>query len=462
MGALRSWAYSSVLLPVFERERHAGLHRRLREYDRLSRRRTEELNALGDARLNDLILHAFDTVPFYRDRLTSAGYRRGDRVDASAMKQIPVLTRQDMLNHQDELWSRAYKKEELQVSATGGTTSVPVTFYRNPAALIEKTALQWHLNGFANYHPGDSIFYLWGAQVDYAVNPSWRWRMYERHFLRSSWAQTSRLDDNVFAEHVQRLNQIKPHIVYAYTTPLVDFCDYLARVQPKFHRPKTVICTAEILAPEQRELIENVMGCEVFMHYGSRELGMTGSECCNHRMHTVPTALYIENIPLEDAEHGVCEIVTTDLINRGMPFIRYKINDCVIPDKTPCNCGLGYPLMGYVIGRVGDMLIMPDGTKLPGISMSSISIRVMKDWPGISDIQFIQNELGCVTMRYVAAPSFTEEHLTRLLPRLREYFHPEIRWSFERVSEIPRERSGKTRFTICNLPRHLVEAGAAR
>jgi phenylacetate-CoA ligase len=367
-----------------------------------------------------------------------------------------------LLNHQDELWSRAYKKEELQVSATGGTTSVPVTFYRNPAALIEKTALQWHLNGFANYHPGDSIFYLWGAQVDYAVNPSWRWRMYERHFLRSSWAQTSRLDDNVFAEHVQRLNQIKPHIVYAYTTPLVDFCDYLARVQPKFHRPKTVICTAEILAPEQRELIENVMGCEVFMHYGSRELGMTGSECCNHRMHTVPTALYIENIPLEDAEHGVCEIVTTDLINRGMPFIRYKINDCVIPDKTPCNCGLGYPLMGYVIGRVGDMLIMPDGTKLPGISMSSISIRVMKDWPGISDIQFIQNELGCVTMRYVAAPSFTEEHLTWLLPRLREYFHPEIRWSFERVSEIPRERSGKTRFTICNLPRHLVEAGAAR
>jgi phenylacetate-coenzyme A ligase PaaK-like adenylate-forming protein len=92
MGALRSWAYSSVLLPVFERERHAGLHRRLREYDRLSRRRTEELNALGDARLNDLILHAFDTVPFYRDRLTTAGSRRGDRVDASAMKQIPVLT----------------------------------------------------------------------------------------------------------------------------------------------------------------------------------------------------------------------------------------------------------------------------------------------------------------------------------------------------------------------------------
>jgi phenylacetate-CoA ligase len=349
----------------------------------------------------------------------------------------------------------------LQVSATGGTTSTPVTFYRDPACVVEKTALQWHLNGLAGYKPGDAIFYLWGAQVDYAANPSWRWRLYERRFLRCAWGQTSQLNDRVFAGHVRTINELRPRVIYAYSTPLVEFCEYLQRVQPRFHRPATVICTAELLTPEQRALIEGALGCEVFMHYGSRELGMTGSECRLHRMHTVPTALFLETIPLDEADDGICEIFATDLLNRGMPLIRYKINDCVLPASQPCSCGLGYPLMGDVIGREGDMLIMPDGSKLPGITMSSICVRVMKDWPGICDVQFIQSEPGAVTMRYVGATSFREEHLRGLLPRLREYFHPEIRWTFERVSEIPREKSGKTRFTICNIPRK-AEVGVRR
>jgi phenylacetate-CoA ligase len=284
--------------------------------------------------------------------------------------------------------------------------------------------------------------------------------MYERHFLRCAWAQTSCMNDQLFAEHVVRMNQLKPRVVYGYSNPVVEFCAYLRRVQVKFHRPKSIICTAEILAPEHRELIEEVMGCPVYMHYGSRELGMTGSECRLHQMHTVPTALFLETIPVDDGEDGVCEIVATDLLNRGMPLIRYKINDCVIPAKTQCNCGLGYPLMGEVIGRIGDMLIMPDGSKMGTAAMSSLSVRVMKDWPGITDMQFIQSEYGAIAMRYVASPGFEPDHLTGLMPRLREYFHPEIRWSFERVAEIPRERSGKIRFTICNLPRQQARVGA--
>ncbi len=462
MRDLRSWTYASFVLPRWEPHRHKGLYPRMRHYDKLSRCGEAELQAQSQARLNELFLHAFDTVPFYRDRLTAAGYRRGDYVDAEGLRQVPLLTRRDLLDHREELWSRSYTKEELLPTTSGGTTSVPVMFYRDAASQLEKTALQWHLNGISDFKPGDAAFFLWGAHFDYAANPSWRWQMFERHVMRTVYAQTSRMDDKIFAEHLARYNDLKPHVVYGYSNPIAEFCNYLERVNAKFHRPKTVICTAEMLAPEQRKYIESILGCKVFIHYGSRELGMTSSECGKQRMHYVPTATHFEMLPVADAEEGVCELICTDLINRGMPLIRYKINDCVMVDKGSCDCGLSYPLLGQIIGRAGDMVYMPDGRKVSSIAMSNLAIRVMKDSPGMTDVQFIQTELGGMTLRFVASPQFSNEYLVALEPKLREYCHPGLRWSFERVSEIPRERSGKMRTTICNLPRKQVEAETAR
>ncbi len=447
---------------MMEPHRNRGMVGQKRRYDELSHSNAADLEVRSQAKLNELFVHAYDTVPFYRSRLTAAGYRRGDHVDAEGLRQVPLLTRRDLLDHREELWSRAYKQEELLPTSSGGTTSVPVTFYRDPASQLEKTALQWHLNEISDYKPGDAAFFLWGAQFDYAANPSWRWKMFERYVMRTIYAHTSRLDDAMFAQHLVRWNDLKPHVLYGYSNPLVEFCDYLQRVKAKFHRPKTVICTAETLTPEQRAAIESTMGCKVFIHYGSRELGMTAAECPSQRMHYVPTATHFEMVPVEDAEEGVCELVCTDLINRGMPLIRYKINDCVIPHTGSCDCGLSYPLLGHVIGRVGDMLYMPDGTKISSIAMSNMAIKVMRDSPGISEVQFIQNELGSLTLRFVASPQFSNEYLYTLEARLREYCHRDLRWNFERVSEIPRERSGKMRTTICNLPRKRVEAGAAQ
>ena len=462
MRSLRSWAYSSFVLPRWEPHRYRGMRSGMLRYDRLSHSDRTELMGQSQARLNEIFVHAYDTVPFYRERFAAAGYRRGDNVDAAGLRQIPMLTRRDMLDHRDELWSRAYQREQLLSTSSGGTTSVPVTFYRDPESQLEKTGLQWHLNGISGYKPGDATFFLWGAVFDYAANPSWRWSMFERHVLRTIYAPTSRMDDQSFAEHLVRFNDLKPRVLYGYSNPIAEFCNYLQRVNAKFHRPKTVICTAEMLGEEQRKYIESVMGCKVFIHYGSRELGMTCAECENQRMHYVPTATHFEMVPVADAEENVCELVCTDLVNLGMPLIRYRINDCVVPDPGSCNCGLSYPLLGQIIGRAGDMVYMPDGKKLSSIAMSNLAIKVLRDSPGMTEVQFIQNELGTMTLRFVASPHFSNDYLVVLESKLREYCHPDLRWNFERVSELPRERSGKMRTTICNLPRKHAEAGVAR
>src|SRR5260370_42203826 len=62
-------------------------------------------------------------------------------------------------------------------------------------------------------------------------------------------------------------------------------------------------------------------------------------------------------------------IVITDLLNRGMPFIRYRIEDVGVPSDRRCACGRGLPLMERVTGRVADYLKRRDGSMVAGVSL---------------------------------------------------------------------------------------------
>ena len=106
MRALRSWVYSSFVLPRWEPDRYRGMGRGMRRYDKLSHCGQAELMTQGQAKLNEIFVHAYDTVPFYRERFAKAGYRRGDNVDSSGIRQIPILTPPDILAHRRDLWSR--------------------------------------------------------------------------------------------------------------------------------------------------------------------------------------------------------------------------------------------------------------------------------------------------------------------------------------------------------------------
>src|SRR5205823_12639505 len=112
---------------------------------------------------------------------------------------------------------------DLKQSATGGTTDAPVPFYRDLESLREKTAVQVHFDSWAGYLPGDKVFYLWGARSDYAQNPSWRWRLYDRLLMRRVWAPTSLLNEEILESHRKSLNRLKPKVIYAYPTPLALF-----------------------------------------------------------------------------------------------------------------------------------------------------------------------------------------------------------------------------------------------
>ena len=456
-----NWLYLYGILPVLQPENYRGLAGEMRRYEALERNSLRQNQEAQWRRVLHVLQHAYNSTPFYRERFERVGISPEDIQSPADLQKIPTLTRDDLRIHQDELWSRRYKRESLPGAATGGTTDTPVPLLRSPESLMKKAAVHARFNGWTGMWPGDKVFYLWGARVDFANNPTWRWRLYDRLVNRRVWAPSSVLNEGVMEGFRDSLNRERPRIIYAYPTPLAYFCEYLRDCGKPFHRPASVICTAEPVLDEQRRVIEEVLGCKVFELYGSRESGMIAAECEFHQgLHLNPYSAYLEFIPLEGGEtEGLHEILITDLLNEGMPFIRYVINDCAVVRETACECGRGYPLIGKIIGRTADMFRLPNGDRVPGVSLHRL---VAEDCPGFKKIQIIQETLYEFRVRYVRGEAFQQVDLGVLKKRLGDRFGTSLRWELEAVDDIERERSGKTRFCISNVSRQAVGAYQAK
>lgn len=451
LRGIRRDLYTHVFKPVLDRRAH-GLARRMARFARAESLGRDELAHRQWEALEALLTHAYDSCPFYKSRFDSLGLRPQDIRTPQDFATIPPLTREDLRQNPEGLLSSRFPREGLQQAATGGTTDTPIPFYRDLESLREKTALHHRFNQWAGMENGDRVFYLWGAASDYAAHPSWRWKLYERYVLRQIFAPASPLSSDVFAKDRALLNQFQPRVIYAYPTPLALFAEYLLQTGLPYHRPQSVICTAEALMGDQRQVIEAAFDCRVFQFYGAREFGIVAAECEQHSgLHWNPMATRLDVAPLAGGgEEGLQEIFVTDLLGRAMPLIRYRVNDCAEMEEQACPCGRAFPRLRKITGRVSELFVLPNGALVPGVTLTG---RILKVCPSIKKTQIIQETRETFTIRYIPGPGFEQTDLDRLRGNLRNMLGDGLSWTFESVTDIPRERSGKTRFCISRVAR---------
>ena len=71
-------------------------------------------------------------------------------------------------------------------------------------------------------------------------------------------------------------------------------------------------------------------------------------------------------------------------------------------------------------------------------------------------IQIIQETFSEFRFRFVPGEGFAEKDLKLLQKKFDEYFGVQLQWEFEKVEDIERERSGKTRLCISRVTSPLV------
>jgi phenylacetate-CoA ligase len=449
----------SLLIPLKD-PNYAGLHANLKK--------GRELEGLPLAhnlekqwrKTQQMLAHAYETVPFYRRRFDENGVTPQSIQSPADLKRIPILKRDDIRNNLEDLWSRKYSRADLLSAATGGTTDSPVTLLRDRECIAVRNAIRLEFNQWAGVGLSDKVFWLWGAPGDFAKDPSWRWRLYDRYFMRRIWAPTMQLNDEAtMAGYAATINKFRPKAIIAYPTPLTGLCQYLLSSNYRGYLPKTAICTAEALLPEQREIIESALHCKVFEVYGARDFGMVAGECEAHDgLHLNPHAIFMEGEELDPAS-GLQEIIATDLLNPAFPMLRYRINDCVYPQDPQCSCGRGFPRISRIQGRASDNVLCPNGRILAGVSVAHWVNRMVKTGSGLSKMQLIQEARDAFTIKYAPAPDFAPDSLEQLTKMLHVLVEAPVAVDYVRVEDIPREASGKTRLCISRVSGQRLAVG---
>ena len=429
-----------------------GIYRYLNYFEKSQYYPAEQIREIQMARLKKLVEHAYTNCPFYKSRFETVGIHLSDLNSFEDFTHIPFLTKSDIQENLQTLTAKNYKLTDLVANKTGGSTGHPIQFYHDKERFTSMDASAIRHDRWAGYDIGDKFAAIWGHRGDVSSLTDLVGKLKERVLLRSKILDSSSMSRQTMEKFIQELRSFQPRTILAYANAMHLFAQYCKESGVSDIRPKSIITTAEVLHEHQRTEIEEVFGCRVFNRYGCREVSVIASECEEHDgMHINADALYFEIIkddsrPANPGETG--DIIITDLYNFGMPFIRYKIEDMGVMTDRKCSCGRGLPLMEMVAGRVTDFLVTPDGTRVSG---AALTIYIIANTAGVRQAQFIQNEEKLIILKIVRGNDFNNDSTEFLYQKFHEFFGFNMKVEIQFVDNIPKEASGKYRFSICNL-----------
>ncbi len=420
----------------------------LKELERSQWLPYETLRARQQERLRQIVRYAALHSVYYQ-RIFREQRFDPEHFDLKAFAALPLLTKSMIRSSTDEILSREFPRESLGVHRTGGSTGVALTTYFDDGWREFRAADTLRADQWAGCFHGMKIASLWG-------NPPLpkTFKQLVRAFLidRFIYLDTIDLNDRTIREFIARWRRERPEILFGHSHSLYMVARYVLKHGIRDLRPRGVISTSMMLIANERQAIEAAFACKVTDRYGSEEVSLIACECEQHQgMHLNIEHLYIEFLRPDGTAASPGEegwIVITDLFNRGMPFIRYRIEDIGVPSDRRCACGRGLPLMERVTGRVADYLKRCDGSLVAGVSLVE---RTLTAIPGIEQMQVVQASAGEIVVNVVRAPDFTAATERVLLEEFRTVFGPGIDIRPEYVERIPQERSGKYRFAICRI-----------
>jgi phenylacetate-CoA ligase len=398
------------------------------------------------------LIHAYDNTQYYKHLFDEAGFNPYAFKHHDEINKIPVLTKNIIRENLDLLLARNYKKSQIHSAETGGTTGVKMVFYRDNACLSPKEAALYRFEKWAGWDFGEREGIVWPAQQDYVGHWTLKSRIKNAIYTRQLVFPAAIMDDRLIDDYVQKLLMKKPVVIRAFPTPIYEVSRYIVDNKIDNIIMNGVITTGEPLYPYQRRLISEAFHCEVYDSYRCRDVGPIAQECRVHKgLHINAECLFVETVASSRSmavqEGG--EIIITDLLNYGMPFIRYNMNDLGVLSDELCACGRGLPLLKKVIGRTGDLLYTPDKKFIPA---GSLVLYLVDEAPGLlGQIQIIQDRFDHLIIKMTNNPIPTPEVLQYQTATIHRLFGQAMNVSFEFVDEIPLDKSGKYRFAICKL-----------
>jgi phenylacetate-CoA ligase len=437
----------------------------LRGYNRLSIRRevarsvsmsADEL-ATKTAKLRKArYLYALEHFPAYADLVRQhAGDLPSDLADIP-FEKLPILSKLDLRSILSKTQVSVFiPQPSLILHSTGGSTGQPFKFNITRESYEWRTAVSDRGYSWAQAEEGQGSFYVWGTAIK-SPTATQKLKADVHHRLQNrQYFDSFHFADAEKAECCTRIDAFKPLSLVGYAGNLIELARFVSRNPGALNwKARTGVTAAEGLRPGMRAFIEEHLVDDLFMSYGSREFMLIGMECSEHNgYHISSDNLYVEVVdddgrPLPPGEVG--RIVVTDLHNDATPFIRYAIGDLGsmampnselgTPNSGVCRCGLPFPILRSVEGRLQEVIIKRDGEKLTALFIP----HLMKEFEWVDGYQVVQGKPGIMTMNLVTQDAAWVQKTEAVSIELKKKLGDDMQIGFERVDQLEKNKSGKT------------------
>ncbi|HEV7609489.1 MAG TPA: hypothetical protein VGO61_19280 [Steroidobacteraceae bacterium] len=424
---------------------------RLRELKRLEASQfwpREKIEAQQLERLRDIVAHAVATCDYYRET-----YRRLAVPPIRTLRDLatlPFVSKQDLRAEAQRFLSSAPGPGMLFEARTGGSTGRALTVFFDKRCQEFRNAAAMRSDRWAGRDLGVRTAAIWGNPP---TDESLKDRLRNALLSRLVYLDTMGLNEQSVDEFVGMWRRRRPKVIFGHSHSIYMLACFLRKRGIDDVRPQGIISTSMMLIESERKVIEDVFACPVTNRYGCEEVGLIAAECPKHEglhinwEHALVECLRPDGSPAAAGEEG--EIVVTDLLNRAMPLIRYRIEDVAVPSARACSCWRPAPMFERIVGRVADFLVKIDGTLVAGVSLVE---RTLTKIDGIDQMQIVQEAVDQIVLNVVPGPAFSADAEAALLGEFREVFGGRPSIIVNKVAALTQTAAGKYRFSICKVP----------
>lgn len=449
MSSLYTQICSGLLFPLHELGKGHHTLRVKRELERTQWWTAEKIRELQVNRLKDLLIHAGDRVPYYRELFAQIGFDpRGIR-SLDDLSRLPLLTK-DVIRA-NGLKLQAEGAKDVKRLSTTGSSGDPLQFYVGKARVSHDVAAKWRATRWWGVDIGDPEIVAWSSPIEISAQD--RVRQARDTVFRTRLLSTHALSPQKIDQFLDDIRAFRPRMLFGYPSSLALIAQ---RAKDRGLRMddlgvRVAFVTAERTYPHQRDVITQVFNCPVANGYGGRDAGFIAHECPAGGLHITAEDIIVEIVdsdgrPLPPGQAG--EVVVTQLFTHDFPFVRYKNGDVAVLDNSACPCGRGLPLIKEVQGRTNDFLATEEGGKVHDVAFAML----LREMPGVRQFKIIQETLWLVRLQLVVEADFKESiQRPKIEAVFRHHLGERLQLDIEYVAGIEPERSGKYRYVVSHV-----------
>jgi phenylacetate-CoA ligase len=402
------------------------------------------------SQLVQLLRHARDQAPFYRQRLDPVLMQNGE-IDWSRWNEIPIVTRVDLRDRHDEMLASALPPGHgpAKEFRTSGSTGVPIRVLTTSIASTANRAamLRFLVNQnmdmsapsatIETHEPGGASTTVpfrerkWGA--------SWISGQPPAKLLKINRA----IPD---AEKLALLREHGVKLLYEIT----NNAELLARTNAEQTHPAKLdilLCIGQGVSPALRGLVAESFGARAISLYSSKEAGVIGCQC--RHAHSFHMSSELGLVEILDADGRPCaegqsgRVVVTPFFSTALPLIRYDQGDTAAW-RHSCGCGHPSPVIESIGGRSDDVLHLPDGPR----NVGTLLIDMMEIDQFALAVQIAQISMLKIELRYVPKIAGIVPPVEAINSLLRARLHPSLEVSLQPMETLPLNSGGKQQRVI--------------